>query len=307
MMRRGKKDTIYIRMRVGTRDVWRSTKTADLKLAQIMLGEWRKNAERGEAGLPDIRPMTVSEWLPSFMKWSKAHKRSWWRDEYATKRLKKFFGDFKLQDVTKKRAEAYKRDRLPEVKAATVNRELSLLRRILSYAVEQGKLDKNPLLGIKMLPEGTARQPVLTKDDEERLIAVCMPWLGFMIRIAVSTGCRQGEILALRWKHIDFDEGVLMVTESASRVKGKTITGPTKSGESRRVPLHPTLLEELRSRRGLPDGWIVVKGDGIPPARTTVTREFRQAAKKAKLEGLVFHDLRHVAATRLLAVNGHVL
>lgn len=292
MMRRGKKGTIYIRMRVGTRDVWRSTKTADLKLAQILLGEWRKKAERGEAGLPEIRTMTVNEWLPSFMRWSKANKRSWWRDEYATKRLAKFFGEFKLQEVTKQRAEAYARDRSQEVKAATINRELSLMRRILSYAVEQGKLDTNPLLGIKMKPEGALRQPVLDDEGEGRLLSVCnRDWFKFTIRLALASGCRQGELLELRWKHIDFRDSALVVADS-------------KSGESRRVPVPKPLLEELREMRGTPEGWvIVVPQTGRPPNRHTVRHMFKRAAKKAKLDDLRFHDLRHVAATRLLAAG----
>lgn len=292
----------YVRLVVDGQERWKSAGKS-IEAAQIILGRLREDAALGKLGLPKAQRMTVSQWLPSFMRWSKAHKRSWWRDEYATKRLEKFFGGFYLQDVTKQRAEAYARDRLQEVKAATVNRELSLMRRILSYAVEQGKLERNPLLGIKMLPEGAARQPILEPEDEERLTKACMPWLGFMIRLALATGCRQGEILALRWKHIDFDLGVVHVLESAARVEGKTITGPTKSGESRRIPLNERILGELRSHRGLPEGWVVVKSDGIPPARTTVTREFRQAATKEGLGDLVFHDLRHVAATRLLAAG----
>jgi len=289
VMKRGK--MYYVRIRVDGRDVWRSA-GSDLKSAQMVLGLLRKEAEAGTLGLPRSQRLTVHQWIPSFMKWSKANKRSWWRDEYATKRLDKFFGDLKLQDVTKQRAEAYARDREKEVKAATVNRELSLMRRILSYAVEQGKLDVNPLLGIKMKPEGALRQPVLDDDGEQRLLAACnRDWFHFMIRLALTTGCRQGELLELRWKHVDFRDGALIIADS-------------KSGESRRVPLPSPILDELRTKRGMREGWVVfVPQTGKPPNRHTVRHMFKRAAKKAELDDLRFHDLRHVAATRLLAAG----
>jgi len=160
----------------------------------------------------------------------------------------------------------------------------------MSFAVEQEVMDSNQLRGIKLLPEAAARQPVLQLQDEARLLEASPKWLADIIVLAVATGCRMGELLSLRWKHLDFDAGDLVVEDS-------------KSGESRRIPLHPGIRELLWSRRGLPEGYVVTGPDGTLPSQEKVSHAFKEVARKMKREDLRFHDLRHVAATRLLATG----
>jgi len=289
IMKRGK--SWYVRITVNGRDIWRSAGKSK-QAAQELLPRLRAEAEREALGLPKkpLTSPTLDKFMPKYLKWAKAHKRSYKRDEWCSKQLVEAFGQFRLAEITKPRVQAFMRDRQEEVSAATVNRQVALLRKVLSYAVEQGKLDANPLQGIKLFPEPPPRQPTLEQKEEQKLIRAGPAWFGFMVRLAIATGCRQGELLALRWRHVDFDNAALVVEDS-------------KSGESRRVPLHPVMLAELRSRRGLPDGYVVMMKSGEVPTTSGVVQAMRRAANKIGRRDLRFHDLRHIAGSRLLAAG----
>lgn len=170
----------------------------------------------------------------------------------------------------------------------SVNREVACLRKVLSYAVEIGELEVNHLLRVRMLPEAPARKPVLEVEDEARLLqAIPSDWLRFLVRIALGSGLRQMEALSLRWRSVDFGSCTFTVEDS-------------KSGDSRTVAFHPSLLEELTRRRGLPDGYVVTLPSGKVPDQHSVTFMFKRAARKAGLGHLRYHDTRHIAAQRLL-------
>ena len=287
IFKRGK--SWYVRFTINGRDVKRSAGRSK-QAAQELLVKLRREAERSAAGLPK-NPQTVKtleQWGPVYMEWAKVHKRSWNRDEWCLAQLVEVFGHLRMTEITKQRVEAFMRDRRKEVAAATVNRQVALLRKVLSHAVEAGEIDMNPLQRIRLLKEAPARSPVLELDDERKLIEAAVPWFGFMIRMAVLTGCRQAELRALKWKHVNFDTGTLTIEDS-------------KSGESRQVIIHPVLLEELRTRRQMPEANVIVLPNGRVPSASGVAHAMQRATKKIDREGLRFHDLRHIAGTRLLA------
>jgi len=258
--------------------------------AKILLSKLRLQAERGSLGLTTKSKKTVADWSEKYLEWAKVHKKSAWRDEIALSKLLPAFGNLRLTEVNKSRVEAYQKDRGAEVSGPTINREIAILRKLLSHAVDAGELETNPLTRVGMLPESPARQPKLEPDDEQRLLDACPDWLAFLVRLAIKTGCRQGELLNLNWKHIDLAKGALVVENS-------------KSGDSRRVPLHPDIREDLLAKREHPEAWVVVRDDGKRPTRFMVSDQFRRAVDKSGLSGFRFHDLRHVAATRLLATG----
>lgn len=284
--KRGK--VYYVRVWADGRSVWRKAGST-LRAAQMVLAKVRQDVEREELGLPKKRQTTVAEWAPKFKAWTKAHKRSWERDERSLKQLLPVFGPLRLREVTKARVDAYQLDRLEDVSGPTVNREIACLRKLLSHAVEAGELETNQLLGVRMLPESPARQPTLSAEEEGKLLDASPDWLRLLVRLAIGTGARQGELLALQWKHIDFGQKVVVIADS-------------KSGESRRVPLHPDLARELRGSKGAADALVVTR-DGEAPDRHALSKAFKRVATKLGREDLRFHDLRHVCATRLLAAG----
>ena len=153
-------------------------------------------------------------------------------------------------DLTRQRVEAFR-----------------LLCKVLSHASEADEIDVNPLQRIWLLQEAPARSPVLSLKDEQKLIAVATPWFGFMIRMVILTGCHQAQLLSLRWKHVDLDGGMLTVEDS-------------KSGESRQVVLHPVLIDELRTRRQMPEASVIVLPNGRVPSAPGVNHAMQRTVKK---------------------------
>jgi integrase len=319
----------YAKVKVRGVQKWRSAAT--LELAQKALGDLREDAAREHVGIPKVARLTLADFAPVYMKWAKMQKKSWKRDAQSVATLVASLGHYRLPELTKPRVEAFMRARReveslcsvraregfarlqkagktpPGAKApaprmlapATVNREVACLRKLLARAVEAGELQKNPIAGIHQFPEAPGRIPTMEATDDAALLAALPEWMRPIARLAILTGCRESEILALRWRHVDFDAGTLAVEDS-------------KSGEARRVPMHPVLIAELRGRRGLPEGWVIempckarkdpTTGKALDPARDphSVSQAFRRTVRKIGRPDLRFHDLRHVCGSRLL-------
>lgn len=140
-----------------------------------------------------------------------------------------------------------------------------------------------PLVRKPKIPRGRDRR--LDGDEEQRLLSVCEtmnPELADIVRFAVETAMRQGEILGLTWDDVRWHNHTVFLLD-------------TKNGESRVVPLSETAEEILhRQRERKPDGKAVwtYTPDGMRAS-------YFKALKKAGIEGLTFHDLRHEATSRL--------
>lgn len=200
----------------------------------------------------------------------------------------------RLDTIQEADLEAYRRARTAEkgrdgkgIKAATINRDLATLGALLSWAVKEGKIERRPK--IAMPPERNQRTRFLTREEVGRLLASCEPHVADLVRAAVSTGCRLGELCALEWSWVDLARGIVSLPGSAC-----------KSGKGRHIPINATfgaLLAE-RKTKARPDCPLVFHLDGRVPK--SVWYAFKKAAKAAKLPDLHFHDLRHSFASWLV-------
>jgi integrase len=162
---------------------------------------------------------------------------------------------------------------------------MNVLKRFFSLCVEWELLTYSPASGVKSprVPPGRVRYQA---GELRVLLAACPEWLRPIVGIAVATGMRRGEILALR--RLDFDR------------HGERILLPqTKNGEGRIVYLNALALKVFDARP-------VNCGNLTARVFAEVTGEqvsmaFRRAAKAAKIEDFRFHDLRHTA--RVMAAN----
>lgn len=138
--------------------------------------------------------------------------------------------------------------------------------------------------------------------------------------LALSTGMRQGELLALRWQDVDIDDAYLQVRVTLKVVDGKPVIDKTKTRRSRRkVALTPHACEALRRHRArqveerLALGPVWNDHDLVFPntignpfdCRGLVKRNFVPLLRKANLPRIRFHDLRHTAATLMLLKGVH--
>ena len=206
---------------------------------------------------------------------------------YHLKFLLPFFSETVALRVTKSLTDEFRKQRHSgkSIKEATINRDLSVLRHILYWAVDEQLLAANPLARMKMARERRTRRQVLSVAEEQFLLAVAKDHLRRMVIAALDTGMRRGEITSQRWEDIDFSQRLLFVTHSK-----------TPEGESREIPLtvrlHQLLLE-ARETEG-----IVFSYQGQPVR--IVKRSWKTALKNAGLRHVRFHDLRHTFNTRLM-------
>ena len=204
-----------------------------------------------------------------------------------------FAGD--LQSIDFEAADTYAAMRQRAgVQPATINRELATLKRLLSVAVSKRLITANPMDGYELLEEDNARDRHLSAAEVETLLDTCSeegraPHLYYIVLLALHTGLRRDGCLSLRWEEIDWPRG-----EVTKVVKGKTVVHVPMTGALRRE------LLEWRARGG------VLRATGLvfPSPKTGKQLRgqfgFERAVKRARLDGLHFHDLRHTFATLFL-------
>jgi integrase len=174
-----------------------------------------------------------------------------------------------------------RRDR-DEVANSTINRALEVVRRILNLAHQDWNwLQRVPR--IRLLKEPKRRIRFLTREEAERLLGVLPEHQRPIVRFALATGCRMGEILRLEWKRVDFGRRVAWLDP-----------GTTKSGDGRGIPLNSDAVLALRSVQGSSEQWCFTF-QGKP--MTAIGTAWERSLVKAGIENFRFHDLRHTWAS----------
>lgn len=168
-------------------------------------------------------------------------------------------------------------------KPATIRRRLSVLSHAFEVARKEWGMEGliNPVRLISLPTVRNARDRRVSGDE---LDAICgasrSPDLVFLIRLAVETAMRRGELVDLQWAHIDLERRVAHLPD-------------TKNGDARDVPLTTAAVELLRGLERRADGRVFgMRAD-------SVTQAFDRACKKAAVDDLRFHDLRHEGTSRL--------
>jgi integrase len=195
-----------------------------------------------------------------------------------------------------------------------------ILKSALARAVEQQALTRNPADALKRLPK-VERQPitVLTVEQSTRLLqAIRHTTTYWPVLIALATGMRRGEILALRWKNVDLDAGVVHVVESLEQTKAGIRFKSTKTEKARAVTLPGFALKELRrwkreqaedllklGVRQSQETLVCARQDGGPKIPQSLTHRFIFLVRDAGVPKVRFHDLRHSHATQMLLAGVH--
>jgi len=211
-------------------------------------------------------------------------------------------GSKTMDEISPILIEKYKRDRRASKTArgtdrapSTVNRELELLSKMFSLAIDQGLAINNPCRKVKRYREDNERNRYLSDEEESRLIAALdsqRTGLRPLVVLAIHTGMRRSELLSLRWANVDFERGLIHVMNSQRE--------QTKTGHSRSVPMNQVVRAELQALYAESgDTEYVFVDQRTRQPRVEPKRGFRMACREAKLKDFHFHDLRHTTATRL--------
>jgi integrase len=206
--------------------------------------------------------------------------------------------------------------------ARTVLHHHRILHEALHQAVRWQLLARNPADSVE--PPRPVRQEMRALDEAQigALLEAARPhpMLRFAILLAVATGLRRGEILALRWRDLDLEAATLSVRQSLEETKGALAFKEPKTDKARRAVALPKLaIEALRQRRadlartrlmlgpGYHDNDLVCcRLDGRPLHPRSITDAFIDLIRtSSNLPCVRFHDLRHSHATMLLRKGVH--
>jgi integrase len=208
-----------------------------------------------------------------------------------------------MATLTPTKIAKYRDERLTSIAPSTVVRELAYFSSIINHARrEWGINTPNPVATVRKPAQPQGRNRILSIAEEYILLESCEPkanrniYTGPFIILALETAMRRGEILGLRWEHVDFS-------------KRTAFLQLTKNGENRTVPLSRRALETLQALPRSIDGRV------LPINFAALETNFKRARERANLLDLRIHDLRHTAITRLAeklpnlielsAVSGH--
>ncbi len=285
----------WMRFSFQGKQIRRSTETTDKKLAEriyhkvlgeLAEGDWFDRLPGEEKNLSEL----FEQYLNEHSKPNKSEK-SYIRDKGMVDRILKEFGDVTLVEVSARQISEYKaRRRAEDAAAATVNKELSFLRHVFETAVVWKWLEDNPAARIPREKVRNCIERWLTAEEEERLLKACPDWLWKIVVFGLNTGFRQGEILSLNWKQVDWSRKAILFWEQ-------------KNGGRDLIPLNEGALNVLKDRskiRTLGSELVFLTSNRTKYLARNVFEAFKIACKKAEIENLRFHDLRHTFATRLV-------
>ena len=251
--------------------------------------------DRGECSSPVVRlggDLRVSELLHQYQRDVGPRKRSP-ADAFILRTLARALGAHRLSSLQSSHLALYRDLRLKQVAPATVVREMAIFCHVLKTAVDEWGLslpvEKFRAVRKPTLPPGRTRR--LSAEEHvkvsEALSSCRNPIVKAVFDFALATGMRRGEVLALTWPNVDFENRVAFLPI-------------TKNGEPRRVPLSSQAIETLqRVRESL---WRE-KGLVFPTTANAVRLAWQRAKRRAGIENLRFHDLRHEAISRFFELG----
>jgi integrase len=302
-----------------------SLEQAKAKRAQLI-------AEQSRGTFVGKSAQRLGDYLESWLSWkrSQVSVRTW--ERYASllrSSVVPALGRMRLQDLTPQHLDDFYAHCLKDeagrragsrISPTTVHHRHVALKMALERAVELGMLAKNPAQLTSPPRPSRGEMRVLTQDEAKRLlVAIAGTPAELPAYLALTTGARLGELLALRWSDIDLDGGVAQIRRTVvEHMVGQGKDGwysfkEPRSGHGRSVDLGAATVARLREHRKAQSevrlaagtAWtdldlVIATPTGQPIRPSTTSGRFRTVVGNANLTGVRFHDLRHAHATFLL-------
>lgn len=214
-------------------------------------------------------------------------------------------GDKPAETINENDFEAFVRHQRRMGRAASArNHYLQCIRTLSAWGVKTGALKRawiRPNVEIRQDADSDLRREPfarrsrrLAPDEEQRLLQTSSPHLQRLILAALDTGCRRGELLSLQWREVSLERRTI-----------RLLASKTKSKKDRELPISDRLFALLQMGRHDPAGRVFgpdafVFGNELGEPIRTVKTAWYAATRRAGIENLRFHDLRHEAGSRFL-------
>jgi integrase len=266
----------------------------DPALGRMSFAEW---VTRWEASTVDLRPTTRELNLG-----------------IAKNYLLPRFGGFPLAEIRPTDVRSMVAEELAAAKlsGSAVRRHAIVLGTILEAAVQDGRIARNPVRGVKLPPEASRRMRFLEPEEVAALVAAHPEHYRPMIVTAAYVGLRWGELAGLALDHVDLLRRTVRVDRQLLEVGGHVQYGPPKTRAGIRTVSVPAFLVDILgdhfARPAVQSSGIAFPGPkGAPLRRSNFRRVWSKACEEAKVGELRFHELRHTAAALAIANGAHPL
>jgi integrase len=259
---------------------------------------------------PTLARLTVADWSARWLE-GQAHLKPSTHERYAgilRAHVVPRWGTTKLADVTHGAVQAWVSDLARAAAPATVRKVHRVLALVLTSAVKDGRLVRNPAAGVNLPRVVDGEQRHLTHEQVDALAALCGPYRLTVLFLAY-TGVRWGEMAALRVGRLDLLRRRAEIKESVTLVRGRQTWGTPKGHERRSVPIPRFLVDELAAHvAGTARDALVFPGEKGGALRAQV---FQRATFDAAVEAIGAsemhpHELRHTAASLAIASGADV-
>ena len=287
------------------------------KQAEAIMKRMIQDIESGGIAAPST--MTVEDWMSEWLKNFCPNIAQTTREGYQEKidhYIVPVLGKIQLKDLKTESIQHWVNGLSQRgLTAKTVRNAFNILNPALKKAVVLRKIPHNPSEGVELpklvRPDVTIYDTALCKQALEAAKGTDMY---LIVLLEVMTGLRRGELVALKWSHIDLDAGVIHICENTVRVNGGTITKQPKSKAGYRdITIGAEMVEELRRAKEEYDkaraaygagfhnhGYVIHLENGKPFEPDSITHKWRDFAKRNGLPHIKFHGLRHSNATALI-------
>ena len=183
---------------------------------------------------------------------------------------------------------------------------------MFGLAERWGYIESNPCRRMQA-PTVPKREPTVPAPGVmEHAIRIATPEFAALLRFAISSGCRRGEIAGARWGDFNAELGIVTIRRSIDSTPGNGLPKETKTARAKVISLDPATFEALATHKlrqadeGRNRGWVWSRNhDGVTPIRPDRITDLWAAVRDEipELEGVRFHDIRHATATWLIAAG----
>jgi len=277
---------------------------AEARLQRILSGQDESVPLKPPPGSQATFGMAAAEWM-RYVEHDRKRRPSTvqdYRRELAQRLIPEFGADTPLTEITTERVEQFRERMVMEgtLSARTINKRLQQLHSVFKRAQKVFGLQVNPVVGVERQPFKRSGDIRVLSPSEVTLLAAnaTTEQDGALFEIAAFSGLRLGELRGLRWSDVDWMRRLVHVRRSYTRHE----IGPTKSGKVRSVPLVDQAARALnglsrRERFTGEEDLVFVNEVGEAIEESAMRRRFYGALKRAGLNHIRFHDLRHTFGT----------
>ncbi len=272
--------------------------------------------EKSVAHYNESGKLTVKELFEEFMTGVKLRVKESTYANYqmkADKHILPEFGGIRFEHLTTKMLHTFIQKKLNSGLSAKYVSDIVIVFKSMAKYISMVHSFRNPIAHVVLPKVQKKEMSLFSEEQQKKLCSYLIQNLNstsLCVLLSFYTGLRVGEVCALRWSDIDFEKSILTVNQTVQRIQSqenghatKLMIGTPKSQTSvRSIPIPAFLMEMLKQMQNNPECYVLSGNTKITEPRTMQYR-FKAILKKARLQYINYHSLRHMFATNCIKIG----